>query len=428
VASNCSVHANSTSDTAVLSQANISVKPTAASFCAVGGVSGEVEPHSKGECGAVSDPYKHVASAPIGACKREFLLENSFINTPENTSPNSPSSGPETELPSTNPKTVDEVIKALQLSRDDKMIGTNRGPIDEQRVTLEKIAQLSGEDMSRLIDAYGPYGEYMECFENPQPACEGFNNPFLETPFNEVPSISLVAEIFEISYGEFVDDTEEMDVPEIVETGLVELINGELYSRNNVDNELVPISANLTGGDILLTPGTYCGGLTVDGLRVRFSPGDYIFKDGPLTFLNQSQAEADKVTFGFRGSGATLNIESGSKLKIRSAISGPRSGLAFMNMIDSSTPGNRAPVKEINRISSGGSVSMSGTAYFPQQTLMISGENTNVGANSPAVGLIADKIAFRGQTGSRVEIGVDHVAAGIPPIQPRAEDGVRLTE
>jgi len=71
---------------------------------------------------------------------------------------------------------------------------------------------------------------------------------------------------------------------------------------------------------------------------------------------------------------------------------------------------------------------MAGTAYFPQQALMISGEDTHLGANSPAVGLIADTVSFRGQKGSRVEIGVDHVRAGVPPIQPQADDGVRLVE
>jgi len=71
---------------------------------------------------------------------------------------------------------------------------------------------------------------------------------------------------------------------------------------------------------------------------------------------------------------------------------------------------------------------MAGTAYFPEQTLMISGEDTHLGSNSPAVGLIADKVLFRGERGARVEIGVDHVKAGIPPIQPQADDGVRLIE
>ena len=99
-----------------------------------------------------------------------------------------------------------------------------------------------------------------------------------------------------------------------------------------------------------------------------------------------------------------------------------------MNMVDSNAPGNRTPTGGVNRIASGGHVDLSGTAYFPEQSLMISGEDSHLGANSPAVGLIAETISFRGDRGSRVVIAVDHVEAGIPAIQPHVDDGVRLVE
>ncbi|GGX68288.1 hypothetical protein GCM10011309_17580 [Litorimonas cladophorae] len=419
VANGCSVQSNSTSGSAILAEKNL-YKPTAESFCAVGGIKGEVEPHAKGECSPIADPYVSVAPAAIGECKREFLVENtSLLNGLI------PLGDIVQALPSINPIPVDDVLAQLKLTHTGPQFGTDKGPIDEQRVTLEKVANLGGEDMRKLLEAYEPYGEWMECLENPKPVCYGFDNPFLNTSFREVPAVGLVAEIFEISYGALLAPVAE---PEIVTTGLVELINGQLYSRNNIDNELVPVSANLTGGNILLSPGTYCGGLTVDGLNVRFSAGDYIFKDGPLTFLNESQATASNVTFGFTGSGATMSIESGSSLKIKAATDGPRKGLAFMQMIDQSAAGNRAPEAGVNRIASGGQLSMSGTAYFPEQTLIITGENTHIGSSSPAVGLIADTISFRGARGSRVELAVDHVKAGIPPIEPRADDGVRLVE
>jgi len=294
---------------------------------------------------------------------------------------------------------------------------------------ITRLATLSGNDFQLLLEAYDAFGGELNCRDNPITECYGFNNPYLNTAPEDVPSHGLVADVFDIAFGLYLEgEEEEVDVPDVVSEGIVELINGQLYSRNNLDNELIPVSANLTGGNIVLTPGTYCGGLTVDGISVRFTAGDYVFKDGPLTFLNKSQAKADQVTFGFTGVGATLNIESGSALSIRAATTGPRKGLAFMQMVDHSLPGNRAPVTATNRISSGGSVRMAGTAYFPQQALMISGEDTHLGANSPAVGLIADTVSFRGQKGSRVEIGVDHVKAGVPPIQPQADDGVRLVE
>lgn len=330
-------------------------------------------------------------------------------------------------LPAVNPVNFSDLLLDLR----DRGFGSSEDGVGYGEVSvtvLQVLHGLTGHDLRELLQAFDSYGEVLDCNANPLPACYGFNNPFLnEADPDRVPTRGMVADVFDASFGQFFDEEEE-DVPDIVTDGIVELINGQLFSRNNLDNELVPVSANLTGGNVVLTPGTYCGGLTIDGISVHFRPGDYIFKDGPLTFLNESQAKADRVTFGFTGEGATLNIESGSSLDIRSAITGPRAGLAFMQMIDPSLPGNREQLTGVNRIASGGSITMSGTAYFPEQTLMFSGENTRLGANSPAVGLIADKIEFRGQRGSGVEIGVDHVQAGIPPIQPRADDGVRLVE
>ena len=421
VANNCSVHANSTSGSAILVERNL-FKPVATSFCAVGGIQGEVEPHSKGECSPIADPYEDVAHAAIGLCEREFLIENTAVEN--GIIP--PKEGYEPPLPATNPANFDDVLVELQTLHTMKNFGSpTEGPVREQRDTLLRVFNLGGEDMKKLLGLYDLYGEQINCRDEPRTECAGFNNPFINTAVGNTAKQGVVADIFDLSYGDYVAPITE---PEIVTTGVVELVNGQLYSRNNVDNALIAVSANLTGGNIYLTPGTYCGGLTIDGLNVRFSAGDYIFKDGPLTFLNKSEARADNVTFGFTGPGATMSVEGGSSLNIKAATSGPRQGLAFMQMIDSSAPGNRTAETGVNRIASGGSLSMSGTAYFPQQTLIITGQDTHIGSNSPAVGLIADTIKFRGSRGSRVELAVDHAAAGIPPIEPRASDGVRLVE
>jgi len=457
-ATQCSVHANSESVSAISAMTR-GAAPMATSFCAVGGVQGQVEPHSKGECSPVADPYVAVPPAEIGVCKSEFLVESivpdSAPATPDDAEQTSGSDEADSRLrdlipahldpeffsdgvlPSESPIPVQALIQEFVSRNAEELFlasTTALAPGDEssadQAIAIAELATLSGNDFQLLLAAYDDFGGALNCRDNPlRSSCHGFRNPYLTTAPEDVPSHSLVADIFDIAFGFYLEEEEpEEQLPDIVVDGTVELINGQLYSRNNIDNELIPVSANLSGGNVVLTPGTYCGGLTVDGLSVRFTEGDYIFKDGPLTFLNNSQAKADRVTFGFTGTGATLNIESGSSLSIRSATTGPRAGLAFMQMVDVSAPGNREAVEAVNRISSGGSVSMSGTAYFPQQTLMISGEDTHLGANSPAVGLIADKVQFRGQRGSRVAIGVDHVKAGIPPIQPQADDGVRLVE
>lgn len=430
IASGCAVHANSKSPKAIISEQKTTL-PTASSFCAVGGVNGAVEPHAKGECSPVSDPYSGVSLAEEKVCSAQFTLEQSMATLSGRGTSSSTTAiiSNAIQLPNKNPFEFDYIMGQLEANHGaETFLGEGYGGREGNKSgMIQDVAKQGGEDMRKLLVAYDAYGDgLLDCGNNPKTECFGFENPFEGKLPEEVPERWLVAEIFDISYGHLIPEVS--TAPDIVRTGIVELINGRLYSRNNIDNELVPVSANLTGGDIVLTPGTYCGGLTVDGLRVRFSPGDYVFKDGPLTFLNQSEASADRVTFGFLGEGATLNVESGSKLTIRSATHGPRKGLAFMQMIDPDAPGNRAPVTGINRIASGGQINMSGTAYFPEQTLLISGEDTHLGANSPAVGLIADIIKFSGERGSRIKIAADHQKAGIPPIQPRVDDGVRLVE
>jgi len=91
-------------------------------------------------------------------------------------------------------------------------------------------------------------------------------------------------------------------------------------------------------------------------------------------------------------------------------------------------PGNRKYPDGKNVIKSGSSLTVTGTLYFPTQEINIQGEGSNVGANAPATSFIAYKVNFAGTAGSKVEVKVDHVTAGLPPILPKAEDGVRLVQ
>ena len=320
LASGCAVHSNSNATSAISARNNIFL-PTASSFCAVGGISGEVEPHSKGECSTVADPYKFVPPATVGICKTQILsrlnstlggvpptaaTENNRRRNSQNDAKdrwnaargNSARSNPSrvrdrdvnpnggqasssatassavAGLPTTNPLTAQEIQKVL----DDKYgPQTFRGKVcdddceddDDENQGVEKRAgnhfkiirefsALGGDDMQKLLAAYKAYGGELDCADDPKPECQGFDNPFKNSEYEDVPSQWVVAEVFDISYGDYLQNNE--SVPEIVTNGTVELIGGQLYSRNNLDNELVPVSDNLTGSDIYLTPGTYCGG------------------------------------------------------------------------------------------------------------------------------------------------------------------------
>jgi len=192
--------------------------------------------------------------------------------------------------------------------------------------------------------------------------------------------------------------------------------------------ENIDISRNRTGSDVDVLPGMFCGGLTIDGINVDFLPGEYIIKDGPLSFINGAEAVAEDVTFILSGSGAVLNIQSQSTVNLRARKDGPRKGLAVMEAIDRSAPGNRAVEEQASLIAEGGSLQVLGTVYLPQQTLEILGKNTSIGSMAPSTSFIADKLHISGGYGSRMVIETDHAAAGMPPILPQAEDGARLVE
>lgn len=193
-------------------------------------------------------------------------------------------------------------------------------------------------------------------------------------------------------------------------------------------NGTIDLSRNRTGSDVNVLPGMFCGGLTVDGINVDFLPGEYIIKDGPLSFINGAEAVAEDVTFILSGSGAVLNIQSQSTVNLKARKDGPRKGLAVMEAIDQSAPGNRTVEEQSSLIAEGGALQVLGTVYLPSQTLEILGKNTSIGSMAPSTSFIADKLHISGGYGSRMVIATDHAAADMPPILPRAEDGARLIE
>lgn len=187
-------------------------------------------------------------------------------------------------------------------------------------------------------------------------------------------------------------------------------------------------STNYTGANMVLSPGTYCGGLTVDGQNVTFLPGIYILKDGPLTFKNGAQASAQDVSFVLHGVDAVVTVETGSYVNIKAPRTGPTAGLAFFQDQNVKTAGlkkTELPPTGVNLLSSGGELNVTGTMYFPTQALEVIG-NSVLGANAPATSFIAHQVTFAGET--QAEVRVDHVKGGIPPMLPRSDDGARLVQ
>lgn len=182
---------------------------------------------------------------------------------------------------------------------------------------------------------------------------------------------------------------------------------------------------NTTGSNTTLQPGTYCGGLTVDGTNVRFAPGNHIMLGGPLIFRNDAQAVGDEVTFVMKGLPSVLSIESGANVSISAPSSGELAGLAFFQDVDTQLGTDGIFPNGINLLSSGGELNVTGTVYFPTQSVYVVSDSV-FGAQAPATSFIAYDLKFAGN--SDIRVAVDHQRAGLPPIMPRTEDGARLVQ
>lgn len=188
----------------------------------------------------------------------------------------------------------------------------------------------------------------------------------------------------------------------------------------------IPESQNYTGNEAVLFPGTYCGGLTVDGKGVLFMPGNYIMLDGPLTFKNGAQAKAENVSFILNGQNSVVTVESGSTVHLKAPRAGAMAGLALYQDRQNAKLGKTVAYPNgVNVISSGGALNVTGTMYFPTQGLEVVGDS-RLGAEAPATSFIAYQVGFSGDT--KAEVKVDHVKGGIPPLLPRSDDGARLIE
>lgn len=200
--------------------------------------------------------------------------------------------------------------------------------------------------------------------------------------------------------------------------------NTRVASQTSGDSE--ESSEQSTGSNVRMWPGTYCRGLTVDGIDVQFMPGTYTIRNGNLTFKNISQAEALGVTFILQDD-AKLNVELGAQLKVKAPSDGEYAGMAFYQVPASpSDEEGAAPISyptAVSTLSSGGKLDVEGTLYFPTQALEILGESY-FGSQARATSFIAYEVAFSGDT--IAQVSVDYRAAGLPPLEPRITGGPRL--
>lgn len=118
-------------------------------------------------------------------------------------------------------------------------------------------------------------------------------------------------------------------------------------------------------GERTLYPGTYCGGLKINGnARVTFSPGIYVIKDGRFQVKGNATVSGDYVGFYFIGDDADLVFEKNTTISLGAPKDGPMAGILFYQ-------DRGAPELVKFSIESNNARKLLGTIYFPNGRLVV---------------------------------------------------------
>lgn len=147
-------------------------------------------------------------------------------------------------------------------------------------------------------------------------------------------------------------------------------------------------------GTMTLSPGKYCGGITISGGATgNLNPGMYILAGGGLTVSGGSRINGTGVTFyntngqGVGGSSYSPIVISGTSGSVLSApTSGTYSGMLFFEdrSINSSAQ---------NTVSGGSNSQINGAMYFLNSPLVYSGGSNNTPSNTQ---IVADTLTVSG--------------------------------
>lgn len=149
--------------------------------------------------------------------------------------------------------------------------------------------------------------------------------------------------------------------------------------------------------DATLSPGVYCGGISISGTNdVEFEPGVYIIDGGDFDVTGGGSLYGEGVTFILTGSGnsyAGLDISGSKQIEFSAPLEGEEmEGVVFFQ--DRNAPTGNGYV---NKLVGTSDIIVDGTIYFPSQELWFGGDATLMAANAtPCTRLIARSVTFAG--------------------------------
>lgn len=175
----------------------------------------------------------------------------------------------------------------------------------------------------------------------------------------------------------------------------------------------------ISKGNVTLSPGVYCAGLTISGQAdVTLNPGVYIIKDGPLQVTGKGKIAGQNVGFYLTGLDARLMFSVGSSVSLTAPKDGALAGLLFYE-------DHNAPKGQNHRIGSDNARLLLGTVYLPNGTLTVDA-NKPVADQSAYTAIIVRKLKL--MAGPNLVLNSNFGATSIPAPAGLSEGKVSLVK
>ena len=170
--------------------------------------------------------------------------------------------------------------------------------------------------------------------------------------------------------------------------------------------------------DATISPGVYCGGISVKQATLTLQSGIYVVRDGELSVMSGATLKGTGVTILLAGDSSTrFDNQGGANIQLSAPTSGLFSGIVISQLSSS------VPDKD-NTVTGGGDMEITGIMYFPNQPIAVEG-NGVIGDTTHQFAIMADTISVQGTGQLTIHISSDYAAMGLPPL-PEAHEKVRL--
>jgi hypothetical protein len=166
----------------------------------------------------------------------------------------------------------------------------------------------------------------------------------------------------------------------------------------------------LTGGTKTISPGTYCGGITLTSTSIlTMNPGIYILNKGDFSIGAQATVTGTGVTIILTSSTGSnfgsVNISSGASVNLSAPTNGATAGILFYE-------DRNAPSSITSTFQGGSTMNLNGALYFPSSSLKYAGNSTSTAGT--CLSIIANNVTLTGAAGLGVSGCVVPPPGGTP--------------